>query len=72
MKAHQNQFMKYDEMHDYEMFNGAAKCSMDQPQRCRTRWGRTPPRATNSTRWRDVVCVLCRVIRPAAGGCRGI
>ena len=54
------------------VFNGAAKCSMDQPQRCRTCWGRTPPRATNSTRWRDVVCVLCRVIRPAAGGCRGI
>ena len=24
MKAHQNRNMTYDEMHDYEMFNGAA------------------------------------------------
>ena len=24
MKAHQNRNMIYDEMHDYEMFNGAA------------------------------------------------
>ena len=33
-------------------------------------WGRTPPRATNSTRWRDVVCVLRLEISPAAGGWR--
>ena len=24
MKAHQNRNMTYDEMHDYEMFNGSA------------------------------------------------
>ena len=25
MKAHQNRNMNYDEMHEYEMFNGAAQ-----------------------------------------------
>ena len=25
MKAHQNRNMTYDEMHDYEMFNGVAR-----------------------------------------------
>ena len=25
MKAHQNRNMKYDEMYEYEMFNGAAQ-----------------------------------------------
>ena len=31
MKAHQNRNMTYDEMHDYEMFNGAGNVQWVSP-----------------------------------------